>query len=235
MKYQARKNKAPRAKIKKRRMKAPAVVEILLNDKELIRSKHELEQMRREKERLQNELNTLNEKSTEINAVSSTIDINKIKTGNIITTQKRESLEREIREYESMLKNKETTLGTSSGNMGGSAECFVRNDKIDKSTVYQKMVRAKRMLSEGTHRKLSSADENKLNRRKKEIEDTLRPTYPSLSDCNSSDNAKTDEIAHYLLKHGEKYGAIIQELKNINKILDPSNPNAGRLTYLRKK
>jgi len=238
MEYKPRKKKQLKPKLgrKRGRPRKDEYIEIEVSPGEqVIQSTDELEAIKRNIDMLQKQLaNLTGVEAAKVETIQD-LDDTKVKRGNILSIDKRNNLEHDIKKYESMLRDKETSLGRAAGSGGGLAECFTNNRRIDKGLVYNKLARAKKALSDGTVGRISASDQQKLGRRKNEIERILKDTLPSLSDCNSSDNSKTDELAHYLIAHGKKYGRMEVELKNINKILEPENPMAGDLRYLWRK
>lgn len=160
------------------------------------------------------------------------IDTKKIEEGNILNINQRDRIETKIAQLEHQLDHAETPIGSASGKHGGVAECFMKNDVMDKRVIYDRLMHARYSLQVGTHGKLSDSDKNKLFQDKKDIEKELMETSPSLSKQNSSNESVVNETAAYLTKHKEVYEKMRVKLKNINKILDPENPEAGSLTYL---
>lgn len=173
------------------------------------------------------------EKKEEIKNVP--IDMKKIETGNIMNINERERVEAKIERLRSQLENKETPIDRGYGKDGGMAECFVKNDCIDKRVIHDRLMHAHYTLQVGTHGNLSDNDKNKLYHIKTEIEKELRDTLPSLSKQNSEDEKVLNETAIYIAQHNTKYNHLRVKLKNINKILDSENPNAGSLMYLLAK
>ena len=163
------------------------------------------------------------------------LDMKKIEEGNILNIDQRDRFETKIEQLEHQLNHKETAIGSGSGKHGGVAECFTKNDCMDKRVIYDRLMHAQYSLQVGTHGKISDSDKNKLFQDKKDIEKELMETSPSLSKQNSSDESVLNDTVAYLTKHKEVYEKMRVKLKNINKILDPNNPDAGSLTYLYQK
>ena len=161
------------------------------------------------------------------------LNMKKIETSSILSASHRNQLVHEIKQYERMLKEKETLINASRAASGGETSCFIRNDRTDRRIIYGKLIKAKRAIDYGTHGKLSEPDRKKLITEKKRLENILGGTFPSHNECN--DPKKADRLAGYLYKHNKTFGKEIKKLQNINKILDPDNPSAGDLKYLYKK
>ena len=161
--------------------------------------------------------------------------MNKIENETLLSSIQRKKWEERVRYYEKLLRERQTSLGRAIGSNGGITECFVKNDRLDQNELHKNLMHAKQVLNKGTIGKISTIDKNRLLQEKKRIEEILRNTLPSLSDSNSSDKAKTDELAHYYLEHQKKYGHLMRKLQNINRALEPDNPVAGNLRYLYKK
>lgn len=218
-----------------RKFQGDEIISIGSKPKE-IKSQDEMEDLKKEMAGLKSQLASLidvGEKKAEEKIVP--IDMDKIEKGHILNANERDRIETKIAQLEHQLTHSETSLGREFGKYGGMTECFIKNDAIDKSVLYDRMMHAKYSLQVGTHGKLSDADKNKLFQMKKDIEKELHDTSISLSKQNSPDESIVNEAADYLTKHKKQYETLRVKLKNINKILMPENPNAGNLAYIYPK
>lgn len=154
---------------------------------------------------------------------------------NILTTDKKERLELEIRRCKARMEQTETNIASVEGDQGGAGSAFSKNKHSNKQALLQRIHKAKVAIAHASACKLSPRDKNKLLAEKSRLEKILSDTLPSLSDCNSKDASKTNEISQYLYQHRQKYSREMQRLQNINKLLDPDNPNSGSLRYLWRK
>ena len=154
---------------------------------------------------------------------------------NILTTERKERLEQEIRKCQARLNSSESRIAEVEGRQGGEGSAFIKNKETNTQALMQRMNRARASIAHSGACKLSPRDKNRLLVEKERLEKILHDTLPSLSDCNSKDAAKTNELSHYLYNHRKKYSKEMQRLQNINKLLDPDNPNSGSLRYLWRK
>ena len=152
-----------------------------------------------------------------------------LENGNILNPAERATLERKVKEYESMLRTKETLMNRFYGKHGYT-EVFSKNEATDKRVILSRLIKAKITLDKGSHGRVSSSDRKKLVLERKKLERILKDTLPSMNACN--DPKKADDLSRYLAEHQKKYGRLMAKLQNINKVLEPDNPNGGSLKYL---
>lgn len=235
MEYVPSKPKGKRKRGRPRKFQGDEVISIGGKPEENV-SRADMQLLQKEIAELKTQLSSLidvGEKKAEIKNVP--IDMKKIETGNIMNINERERVEAKIEGLRNQLENKETTIDRAYGKDSGMTECFIKNDCIDKRVIHDRLMHAYYTLQVGTHGNLSATDKNKLYRMKADIEKELKDTLPSLSKQNSADEKVLDETATYIARHNTQYNHLRVKLKNINKILDSENPNAGSLMYLLAK
>lgn len=79
--------------------------------------------------------------------------------------------------------------------------------------------------------KLSAFEKDSLSVRKKELEEKVSSGMPTHSEMWKP----TDENIRKHRNWENKWSKEIDELKNVNRRLEPENPNSGRIEYLRKQ
>lgn len=207
------------------------VIDIRFNEKQNLES--QVETLRKKVEELTAQLTKTDSVLTKKEEECTPLDLQKLKSGVLLNTNQREKLQREVKGYERILSMSEEKLN----NLGkyGNSGVYNRYDILDRSEVMMKMQKAKKSLEGGTIGRLSAKDINILNARKKELESEIRRVMPSLSDRNSSDDHKTNEIANWLVENKSKIDSMQFELQNIRKALNQDNPDAGNLTGIYKK
>jgi len=155
-----------------------------------------------------------------------------VKKGHILNATERDRTERQIRDLGKRLQSKEQYLNRAKEDTDGSSGVYQRSD--NQAIVKEKLFKAKRSLEQGYVGRLSDKDTNRLVGRAEAIEKELRDVFPSFSELNSSDEATTNRLAHVWINIEKKYGNNMRELQNIRKVLNPQNPEAGRLRDLYK-
>jgi len=95
------------------------------------------------------------------------------------------------------------------------------------------MLKAKRGLARMVPPKVTDKEKNVLLERKRELEKVLRDRRRLMGDFwdvkNGYEFARTVDL---LAAYNSECGKMVQELKNINRILEPDNRHAGNLGYL---
>jgi hypothetical protein len=160
-------------------------------------------------------------------------DLSKI---NILTTNKTVELRNRIKECDRVLKgqSEEEASGKYKGESG--YKITTRYDLFqEQKAAQQQKNNLERTLASSSTRNLSANEKDYLSRRKKELEEILRKRTAAVGDeWKREDSYEFNKTVHNLVKFGEDCDGLIKELKNINKLLDPENPNAGDVGYLYK-
>ena len=109
-----------------------------------------------------------------------------------------------------------------------------RNDRIvDKSDVARRMGRIHAALMDSTPTVLSENERDRLYRRKKELEQKLKPMRVSQDDqWNTRDSYTFSDTVNKIVDYQRYNSRYEVELRNINRLLEPDNPLSGNLGYL---
>lgn len=111
-----------------------------------------------------------------------------------------------------------------------------RYDKIsDKTEVKKRMIRAQRALHRNSPIVLSSKEKDELMLRKKDLDSELIKRKAGIGDeWDQKRGHNFDKTVKNLTSYLEECAMKEKELRNINILLDPDNPDANSLQYLNK-
>ena len=187
-----------------------------------------LEVLENEKKQLQKELEDkslegkgLDSESLQRRSIATKGDVAKLQ-------QKIETCKRELSG------NREVMEG---GNIAAGLTVENRYDKlVDKDAIKIKMLRTQRQLAAAKQIDLTAVEKDRLLERKRELDNNLGKRQSEIGDeWNTKDGYEFAKTVHRLSKYNEECSRLEQELKNINKILNPDDPFAGNLGYLKKR
>ena len=146
----------------------------------------------------------------------------KLATREKLAVSDRESLEQEIERDETQLKNPD---GLAIGrNLAGAGK------------MKQNILRKREILQRDEDLVATGRSKDKLWARAKEIERILKQHIPSRSEMwRKTGTAASDEAIRKNVFFQTKYGALLKELQDIRRRLEPADPGAGSMEYLRPK
>ena len=182
--------------------------------------------------RLEQEKKELQKKLDAIELANKGLTPERLSQKTILSADDKKRLEQKIHYCNLMLQGHNEVL--SSGN-GISVES--RGDLItDKDLLRSQKVKAEFALKAGLTPEINSSDESRLYTRKKELEDVIRDRRASIGDeWDNRDQYEFSRTVQNKMRYMEECTKLELELKNINKILEPENSNAGNLGYLSPK
>lgn len=146
----------------------------------------------------------------------------KLATQEKLAVADREALEQEIERDEMQLKNPDQlAIGRNLAGAGRMKQSILRKREI--------LQRDENLVATGRAK-------DKLWSRAKEIERILRQHMPSRSEMwRKTGTAASDEAIRKNMHFQKTYGPLLKELQDIRRRLEPQDPGAGSMEYLRPK
>lgn len=155
---------------------------------------------------------------------------------NILSSSETQNLRRRVQECDRVLNGKshEESKGMYQGENGYSIS--TRYDLFqEKQAAKQQKFLAEKTLAINSAKEVSSTERDYLKKRKQELETTLKSRIAAIGDeWDRSDSYEFNKTVNNIVLFNEQCDGMVRELKNINRILEPSNPNSGDIGYLYK-
>ena len=154
---------------------------------------------------------------------------------NVASLEDVDKLEKKIEQCKRELSGTRETMA--GGDIASGLTVENRYDKLeDKVAIKIKMLKAQKLLNASKPVDLSDKDKDTLKQRKQELDSTLTDRKSTIGDeWNTKDRYEFARTVQRLSKYNEECARLENELKNINKLLNPNDPMAANLGYLNKK
>lgn len=139
-----------------------------------------------------------------------------------LSAQDTESLRKDIERMENQLKPSNPD-----------AQDFYNPGVQDKGAIERQIEHKKMVLDHDEDLRARGGEKDRLFNRQKEIEEVLRKRKPSHKEMWAKDPSEFSRAVQHNVTYQEKYQPLEHELQNIRVRLDPDDPNAHSLEYLR--
>ena len=140
------------------------------------------------------------------------------------SASKIDRIKRNIKFAEQLISDAQTLKKTNAGKITASNDLA----HMDVSKIKAEIKHAKADMEKYTPPKVSGPKKDKIYRKIQEIEDYMKGSMLTLDQLQDRGNGRE------LLKWERTNKALIKQLRNLKKMLEPQDPNAGNLEYLRR-
>jgi len=181
---------------------------------------------------LETEKAELQKKLERIEQADKTITSEQLVARNILTQDEKAKVEKQLRYCDLMLQGQNEVMSSAEG-----VSVVSRSDLIqDKDQLKRQKMKAEYILKAGATPELNAREETRLAARKKELEGIIRDRRSSIGDeWDNRDSYEFHRTVKNKVRYMEECTVLEMELKNINRILNPEDSDAGNLGYLSPK